>query len=391
MGIISSPTEFIKIATQTAYHYGFEPLESLRNSKQCTTCKKMSVRKVSAADKRIDALYGMLASGISTYYDAHFYALGRPVLFFSVEQVPRTGEVALCLQILGVEKSIAEALLIQTARSLLFDAGYEHQCVRINSLGDRDSVARYSRELTNYLRKRLENMPVSARELLKEHALIALMDLIEHEDELAVRSPSPLEYLSDNSRKHFREIVEYLDMSETPYEIDTRLIGHHHCYSDALFSIELRDESEHSILDAPFVIRGGRYDEFVRRMTKTQVPATGAVIIFKERKVPARIPRPRRSSIPSTYIVQLGFGPKIKSLLLLDTLKQAKISVYQNLTSDSLSAQLREAEALNVPYSLILGQKEYVEGTVIVRDMFSRSQESVPIESLVTYLKRSAR
>jgi histidyl-tRNA synthetase len=63
--------------------------------------------------------------------------------------------------------------------------------------------------------------------------------------------------------------------------------------------------------------------------------------------------------------------------------------VHQNLASDSLSSQLRDAEARNVKYAVIIGQKEFVDGTVILRDMQGRNQEYVPIASLAGRLKRS--
>lgn len=390
MSTVTGAADFIKVGAHTAYHYGFQPVAQITKDERCKTCKASSV-KVSAADRKLDAAHGLLSSGICTYYDSRLHGIEGPVQFFSFDSVPRSGEIALSLHVVGVQKSIAEALLIQTVRALLGDMGYEHHSVRVNSLGDRDSSARYARELTNYLKKRLDDMPGTARELMKDHVFLALMNLIEKDHELAHKSPSPLEYLSDPSRRHFREIVEYLDMTETPYEIDTRLIGHHSCYSDALFTVDITDEDGKPIEDAPVSVTGGRYDEFVRKMTKTQVPAASAVIVLRERKAPARIPNPRTSGTPSIFVVQLGFGPKIRSLMLIDELRRARIPVGQSIVSDSLSDQLRLAEQNDVPYSLILGQKEYVEKTVIVRDMRSRSQECVPQASLIPHLKRTVR
>jgi histidyl-tRNA synthetase len=87
-------------------------------------------------------------------------------------------------------------------------------------------------------------------------------------------------------------------------------------------------------------------------------------------------------------MIQLGFGPKIKSLLILDELKRAGIPVYQNVMSDSLTEQLRQAEAKRVRYAIILGQKEYVENNVILRDLHEQSQSYIPTASLADYLKR---
>jgi len=382
-------TEFLKQASHTAEHFGFKSIDAIKKHPACKSCAKKLEHTATAQDRKTDALQGMLTSGMHNFCESKLHEIDEPVLFYTIEQVPRSGEAAVSFQVYNVEKSIAEAILIQATRALTRELGFVNHSVRINSLGDKDSLTRYIRELTNYLRKRLDDMPETARELMKEHALTALAHLIEKEHDLAYKSPNPLEYLSDQSRKHFREIVEYLDMTDTPYEIDPKLIGHHECYSDALFAIDLLDDDGSRMASAPLQVRGGRYNEFVSRNTKRQIPAAGAVVILKDKKAPARSPR-IKLSVPSVYVVQLGFGPKIKTLMLIDELRGAGINVFQNLASDSLSTQLRDAESRNVKYAVIIGQKEYVDGTVILRDMQGRNQEYVPLNLLASKLKRSA-
>lgn len=378
-------TDFLRASIDTAEFFGFTSADQLKKDPACKACKDKVEATDCAADRKQDALHGMLTSGLNTYREARFNNIEGPTLFYTIEKVPRSGEAAIAFHVFDVEKSIAEAILIQATRSLLDELGYRDHTVRVNSLGDADSTTRYVRELTNFMRKRIDQMPASARELMKDHTLTALMHLIERGDELGMKSPSPLEYLSDASRKHFREIVEYLDMSETPYEIDPKLMGHHHCYSDAVFSIDVKTDAEH----APVLARGGRYSEFVYRATKKRIPAAGSVVVLRDTKTPARAPKGTLSNNPSVYIVQLGFGPKIKSLLLVDQLRQAGIHVQQNLACDSLSQQLRDAEKQNVRHTIIIGQKEYVEGTVILRDMHARSQENIPQDQLTNRLKRA--
>tara|TARA_B100000508_G_scaffold117247_1_gene96843 strand:+ start:1155 stop:2321 length:1167 start_codon:yes stop_codon:yes gene_type:complete len=379
-----TPTEFLKVATNTAEHFGFQTIDQLRKTPECKKCDKAMPHTVNGTNKRTDAHNGLLSSGIATYCDEKLHALERPVLLYSFEQVPRTGESAVTFHIFNVERSIAEAILIHAVRALSSDLGYNDHTIRINSLGDTDSLTRYQRELTNFLKKRLDGMPPAARELMKEHPISALAHLVEQEHDLAFRSPNPLEYLSDPSRKHFREIIEYLDMSETPYEIDPKMLGHHECYSDAIFTLDINAEDED---EAPIIARGGRFDEFVYRTTRTRTPAAGAVVVLKNSKAPARNPRPKPQS-PAVYVVQLGFGPKIKSLLLIDSLRQAGVPVFHDLASDSLSNQLRDAERRGVKYTVIIGQKEFVEDTVIFRDMDLRNQEYVDHDTLIKRLRR---
>src|SRR5690349_7942213 len=132
----TSATDFIKLGTRTAHHFGFRSLDELRE-----TARSANVRgdrpKIPAVARRLDQLQGILANGASAYFDHNLHALGEPALFYTVEELPRTGDVAISLQILGIEKSIAEALLIHTIRSFFTELGYTEHSVRINSLGDR--------------------------------------------------------------------------------------------------------------------------------------------------------------------------------------------------------------------------------------------------------------
>jgi len=381
-------TEFLKRAANTSEHFGFSALSTYKKNPACKNCQVTIKHRANATDRKTDAMHGLLTSGINAYSDFKLNGMEGPVLYYNAEQVPRSGEVAISLQVLGVEKSIAEAILIQTMRAIATDIGYENSVVRINSMGDADSSARYSRELNNYFRKRIELLPSSARELMKDHILFALMHLIEKDHELAHKSPNSLEYLSDQSRKHFREIVEYLDMSETPYEIDPLLLGDNSCYSDALFALDFLDKDGNRLTHAPFVARGGRYNNFMNKFSDEPKAAAGAVLVLKEKKAPLRAHGVARKENPSVYVIQLGFGPKIRSLLLIDELRQAGIPVYQNLASDSLSEQLRDAENRKVRYAVIIGQKEYSEKNVILRDIGAANQESVQISSLLGRLKR---
>ncbi len=385
-----SAADFLKTAMSTAHHYGFVSVDRLKDHVSVEDASKKIEHRSTAIDRKIDNSNGMLTSGMTQYFNYRLNTMNKPILFYSVEQVPRSGDVALSLQIFNVKKSIAEALLIQTIRSMLGDLGYDHYSVRVNSLGDADSVSRYIRELSNFLRRRISDMPLPARELMKEHALMALMHLIEKNHDLVGKSPNPLEYLTDASRKHFREIVEYLDMSSVPYEIDPTLVGHHQCYSEALFEFDLyEDENRETTLKDDLNIRGGRYNAFVSRMSRTDISAVGAVIALKDKKILGDLPV-RRDPIPSVYMIQLGFGPKIRSLCIIDELRRAGIIVYQNVASDSLSEQLREAEAKSVRYAVIVGQKEYVDGTAIVRDLKEQCQESVSQKTLISRLRKVA-
>lgn len=382
-----STTQFVKTVTEVAENFGFQSTTQLKKYPSYKKTSKNLAHTASAKDRRLDATHGLLAHGLPLYAEHRLHALPEtPIFTYTVSAVPRSNEVAIGLHVFHVKKSVAEALLLQGLQATVKELGYANYCVRINSQGDNDSTTRFHRELTTYLRKRIDHLPPAARELMKDHAHLALMHMVDKEHELALKAPSPLEHLSDNSRKHFREVIEYLDMSNTPYEIDPKLLGHHHCYSDALFAFDLYDDDQVTPLP-DLHIRGGRYDVFMENHTKEPIAATGAVLVLKDHPLPARLPR-TKSKQPAVYVIQLGFGPKMRTLALLDELRHAGIATTHKVAHDSLSEQLRDAEKQKVPYALIIGQKEYVEGTVILRDMQARNQETIPNDKLLRKLKR---
>lgn len=379
-----SPTEFIKIATTTAEHFGFRSLDVLKKNPVCKQCEQALENTVEISDGTHDETNGLLTHGLTAYCLEKIYSLETPVLFYTISE-STTGEVGVSLHIYHVPKSIAEALLIQTNRAIAHELGAAEHTVRINSLGDSDSQVRYTREVTNFLRRRLDQLPPEVRELMKKHPLLAMRYLIEAEHDLAFKAPNPLEYLSDQSRKHFRDIIEFLDESEAPYEIDTKMLAHHEYYSDAIFDILFAASEDGEA--SPFSIKGGRYDEFVFRKTKKRTSAVGSVVTFHNKPLPTRLPRLTQKA-SDIYIIQLGFGPKVRTLLLIEDMRKAGLMVHHDLANDSLSAQLRHAENLNMKYVLIMGQKEYVDGTIIVRDMHARKQEAVTPDVAIKRLKR---
>jgi histidyl-tRNA synthetase len=377
-----SPTEFLKIASHTAEYFGFRTADQLRKHPASVACITEPTHSIHPDDYTSDDVEGKIARGLNTFYLEKLHAINGPILLYTIDT---SKEPAIVFHIFNVPKSIAEAILIQTNRALAHELGYTDHLVHINSLGDSDSMTRYGRELTSFFRKRLDLLPGEARELLKRHAFHSLRHLITTDHEISYRAPSPLEFLSDTSRKHFREIIEFFDMTDTPYEINPRLVSNHEYYSDALFKIEFTDAPDQT---HPLLIQGGRFDDFVYRKTKRRTAAVGSVALLRNQPAPARHPRPKLR-LPAVYIIQLGFGPKVRSLLLIDELRRAGILVWQNLASDSLSAQLRDAEEKGVTHVIIIGQKEYVDGTAIVRDMRARKQEAVPFTQLPKRIKRA--
>jgi histidyl-tRNA synthetase len=173
------------------------------------------------------------------------------------------------------------------------------------------------------------------------------------------------------------------------YEINTNLVRGLDYYTRTVFEITEPGSGEDG--KAPLAVAGGgRYDYLARSIgNKKDIPAVGGGIgVDRVMLSPNYIRQaPRLLKKPKLFFIQLSFDAKLKSLEVIEVLRQAKIPMAQSISKDSLGVQLGIAEKMQVPYTLILGQKEALEGTVIVRNMNNRSQDVVPIGKLAEYLR----
>ena len=78
---------------------------------------------------------------------------------------------------------------------------------------------------------------------------------------------------------------------------------------------------------------------------------------------------------PKVFLAQLGAFAKRKSLRMFEALERSGIMVAESFGRGSLKSQLKVADRMGVEITLILGQKEALDGTVIVKDMASGNQE----------------
>ncbi|MDP3962585.1 MAG: hypothetical protein Q8Q03_01845, partial [bacterium] len=177
------------------------------------------------------------------YQDENMYSLPQPVMLYFKE--PFKGSLKkgsdyhrYCdMEIIGNSRSIAEATLIQTAKVMLAEEGYENICVEINSIGDKDSIARFARDLANYYRKHINDMHAECRQLLKKDPFDLLGCPNEKCRKINQEAPRSMNFLSESSRNHFKEVLEHMESLDIPYRINNHLIGNRKYCTETVFSI----------------------------------------------------------------------------------------------------------------------------------------------------------
>jgi histidyl-tRNA synthetase len=369
----------------TASYFGFSPITAPAIEKHIATRVK-NVRDPLLSLFPTPYPFGIDLSEklafLEQYEMDRWESLPPPVMVSYKRPLPgsdqkKTGDTVIGLEIFGLQGSIAEALLIRSALSLLEDEGVTELTVVLNSIGDKESIADYERMLSTYVRKNGTGMPPELKKIIKESIFALPTTTNKDFEKWRLEAPKSMSFLSENSRKHFKEVVEYVESFGIPYEIDTRLLGSPAHGAHTVFEIRDAAGKVHA--------SGYRYSKLSRKLGfKKEVSVITATVVcgkIDKTETLRLIPKPR------FYLVQLGFGAKAEALQVIETLRKAKIAVGHSLAKDKLQSQLGTAENMKVSHILLIGQKEAYDRTVVVRDNETRAQESVSLDSLVSYLK----
>jgi len=397
---------FFEKAQEVAIYYGFKPIETpiVEHEGVFTSSigigtdiidKEMYTLKTKGGD-HLALRPEHTAPLMRSYIEHGMQSQPQPLMFYSYGPVfrhdnPQKGRYRQFYQfdmdILGSDKSILDALAIKTTWTILEEAGAKNLSVDINSIGDKECRGSYIKELTNYYKKHINSLPSIDRERLKTNPLRILDSKEEKTIEINQNAPDSISHLCPSCKKHFKEVLEYLEQMEIPYNINKYLVRGLSYYTRTVIEI-MEEDSETGKKLA--IAGGGRYDYLGKQLgNKKDIPAVG-IAIGVDRIIEApwfNKLSPRIIKKPKIYFIQLGNDAKLKSLNVIEVLRKGKVPIAQSISKDNLGAQLAIAEKIGIKYAIIFGQKEALENSVILRDMSNRSQETIKIDKLLDYVK----
>lgn len=393
---------------EIASYYGFKPIQTpiLENVDLFTATlgttsdiveKQMYYIKTDGGEKlvmRPEATAGIMRS----YLEHGMQTLPQPVMLwckgsFFRHESPQKGRFRefqqFNLEMIGEPKPVGEAVIIQILTLTLKELGLPQTTVLINSIGDKECRGEYRKKLVNYYRKHAANLCKDCKRRLKENPL-RLLDCKEPKCvEIKKGAPQTVDSLCAPCKQHFKEVLEFLDTNGINYILDTHLVRGLDYYSRTVFEI-IPEAPKEEGANPLTIASGGRYDGLAKIIGRRDIAGVGGAIgadrvvaLMKENKI-----APKYKRVPKVFFIQLSHSAKQKSLKVIEMFRTAGIYIAQSVSKDNLNSQLSLASRMNVPHVLILGQKESLENSIIVRDMATSSQESVPIEKVVEIIKK---
>lgn len=335
------------------------------------------------------------ASVIRSYLENGMQSWTQPVKLYYFEPMyrydrPQAGRYRefwqFGFEMIGDKTALADAVVITTAYRIYSNLGIaDSLSMQINSIGCSECRPKYLKELAKYYKDNEKELCPDCKRRLASNPL-RLLDCKEKKCQTLIEeAPQIVNSLCNDCHQHFKEVLEYLDEIGIVYEINPRLVRGLDYYTRTVFEIWSNKDGSQNSLGG-----GGRYDKLVEILGGQPTPALGfaggvdrTVELIQKMEGDAGLAEKR-----DVFVAQIGDEARKKCFRLMNDLWNNGIDAEGCLDKGSISDQLKAANKISARYALILGQKEAYDGTVILKEMLSGTQEIVPVDKVIQELKR---
>ncbi|CAB4873487.1 MAG: histidine--tRNA ligase [Actinobacteria bacterium] len=285
------------------------------------------------------------------------------------------------LEAIGVDDPAIDAEVIAIADAGFKAIGLTKYRLDITSLGDIQSRAAHRVDLVKFIDGiDLDEATTSRAQL---NPLRLFDDKRPEIRDAMAKAPLLLDYLSEESTEHFKQVKKYLDTLNIAYVINPKMVRGLDYYTGTTF------EFVHELLGAQSGIGGGgRYDGLMEELGGQSLSGIGFGLGVDRALLAAEAEGviSAESFVSDLFIIPLGDLAKEKALQIAFTLRKEGKTVELAFGDRALKGAMKSADKSGARYVVVLGDQELSSESVELKNMNSGVTASVRIDSLINAL-----
>ena len=257
--------------------------------------------------------------------------------------------------------------------------------LQINTLGNAAERVAYREALVSYFRDHEEGLDEDSRRRLDSNPLRILDTKNPEMADLVAAAPSVMDFLEDESRRHYESLCEGLAANDLAFTLNPHLVRGLDYYSRTVFEwVTDRLGAQGT------VCAGGRYDALVEQLGGRPTPAVGfAVGLERLIALLEEAGGAERVRGLDAYLVLAGEAAQRQGLWMAEQLRTRLpgLRLLTHCGGGGFKSQFKKADRSGARYALILGDEELERGTVGVKFLREDSeQREIPAERLADFL-----
>ncbi|MBQ1550500.1 MAG: histidine--tRNA ligase [Bacilli bacterium] len=287
------------------------------------------------------------------------------------------------VEIFGDKTPLMDANLISIMVKFYERIGLRDVIVKINSIGNKESRDNYREALTNHFKPYLNELCEDCNNRFSKNPLRILDCKVDSDKECMKTAPKIIDYLDEVSKKHFDEVLRYLDLMEIKYKIDNNLVRGLDYYTDTVFEVEAKVGDSLSILGG-----GGRYNNLVENMDGPSVPAVGFAFGLERiiNALDSEDVRVISDNALDCYVIPVSEKEMDNAVLLVNSLRDNAFSVDMDYTNKKMNAKFKEADRYNAKFIVIIGEDEVKNNKLTIKDNLTKEEVKIERDNLIDYL-----
>ena len=300
-----------------------------------------------------DKLYAPeIAKPLNVYYIESTFRYERP-------QAGRQREFhQIGIESFGSANPLADVETIVLAHDLLAKLGVKNYELHINTLGNSQVRQGYHDALVNYFKPVRDQLSDDSKRRLEKNPLRILDSKDEQDKKFLPDAPKIVDYLDQESKENFDQILKMLDQLKINYVIDNDLVRGLDYYTGVIFEFMVEDKSIWE--SASTILGGGRYDNLVEEFDGPSTPAVGFGIGEERLMLVLQKQNPKLFADQGIdfFIANIGQETEIKTVEIARLLRKQGLKVQYDVEQKKLKAQFKKANRAKAKYVITLGDKE---------------------------------
>jgi len=285
------------------------------------------------------------------------------------------------VEAIGSEHPEQDAEIIALAYNFYKSLNIKNLTLKINSIGSRKVKNKYKKVLKKYLTPYKNKLSALSKKRLETNTLRILDTKIDFEIEIINNAPNIIDFLNKEDKEHFSKVLSLLDSLSIKYDIDHKLVRGLDYYCRTVFEIQSSNLGSQDALCG-----GGRYDYLVEELGGKPTPAMGFAAGIERLILALNKEELSIFKRPNIYIITKGKEYLECSFKIAESLRNNNFIVMNDTLRRSLKSQMKDANRLNVLYTIIIGEDEIKSNKVTIKNMDKGSQNQVPFNKINSYL-----